>query len=167
MTVYHPCKNCKLEKLACTRRDGVKLAIKGLGVSTIKFRCPERQPIYSPGDRVSVLWRWYDENVDGFTTGRFFSIQFKGTVSQEKYPKFIVRYDDADGVTNHGEELPAKSHFRNEALYATTRPVDMTLIAEPKREICRDCLLGPCLFDKSYPSSTPHCLSQKAKTGAA
>jgi hypothetical protein len=160
MTAYHPCKNCKLEKMPCPRRDGVKAAIKGFAVTTLKMRCDERQPIFSAGDRVSVVWRRYEEHDDcGNAQSTLF--RFTGTVSQERYPKFLVRYDDADGISEHGEHAPARSHFRNESLYAATKPSDMVPLDEPRRNLCKDCVLGPCNRDLGYLDATPNCMENQ------
>lgn len=50
---WRTCQNC-IHKGACTRQNKIRDAIAGLGITSLKFCCPERALPYQPGDPVLV-----------------------------------------------------------------------------------------------------------------
>src|SRR5437870_13560852 len=111
MGFYRPCHNCKLERLPCARRDGIAAAIKGLGLTAVKFRCNERQPLFAVGQRVSVSWLIPDP--DGYFGDEADLESWPATVVAERRPKFQVLVDDVPGSL----DTPARDYIKNETLY--------------------------------------------------
>ena len=52
MTVYRTCAGCIVEGQPCERRDALKKAIQGLGITSAKFKCQDRRDRYASGDPV-------------------------------------------------------------------------------------------------------------------
>ena len=55
MTAYRTCIGCIHQGAPCEARDRVRATLKGFGVTSIKWRCPDRQPRYRVGDPVWAL----------------------------------------------------------------------------------------------------------------
>lgn len=68
MTVYRTCYGCCLRGKPCDRRDTVAKAIKGLAVSSLKFQCFSRTPVYAVGTPV-WLKTVYDMDGDSDENG--------------------------------------------------------------------------------------------------
>lgn len=49
---YRTCVGCYMEKEPCPARDHVRRTVKGLGVTSIKWRCSNRVPRIAVGDPV-------------------------------------------------------------------------------------------------------------------
>ncbi len=133
MTYFRPCKNCIREKTLCARRDEVRTAIKGTGITSVAFRCAERQPIYSVGQRVAVTWpvnNGCDSEYPDWTLETW-----PATVVAERGTKFQILVDDASSDF----ETPARSFIKNESLYAKVTAPKLGLLAEPDRQVCAIC----------------------------
>lgn len=50
--MYQTCVGCVLQGEPCLKRDAVRRQLKGLGVKSIRWTCPDRKPKYMPGDLV-------------------------------------------------------------------------------------------------------------------
>lgn len=129
MTYYAPCKNCTKDATTCERRVNLKKSLRGLGVTSVKFKCPDRVLPFTPGQRVEVSFVNGDEWGDWEET-------WAATVIKESGSRFLCKVDDADSVD---AETPAKSFFKNETLFVKVplhriRPLD-----EPPREVCSSC----------------------------
>ncbi len=138
---YHPCKNCAVDAATCDRRLRVRDAIAGLHVTSVKFQCVKREPMFRSGQRVNFSWsHWEQSDYDG--SGCENKLVFSGTVVAEKGSKFIVRVDDADGVAadEDYEDMSPKHVFRNEGLVVKVKPCDMTPLSEPDKPMCPNCL---------------------------
>lgn len=62
MAYLHTCVGCLFQGAACTARDVLKIRIKGLGITSIRHRCPVRAPRYSAGHAVMI--HTYDSKDD-------------------------------------------------------------------------------------------------------
>jgi hypothetical protein len=132
MAYLTPCFNCAAEKPECPRRQAMSKAIKGLGITSVKFNCPDRQSKFRPGQRVEFDWRYYadDGSGEGYTTS------FVGTVMHEMAGnrRFAIRVDQ------EGEhyDFPPSEVLRNPE-FISVRPDDMRALEQPDRAICPNC----------------------------
>lgn len=138
MGYYKPCKNCAVDLTTCPRRKMVKDSIAGLSVTSIKFKCQDRVPLFKAGQRVSLMWTCWSEGDDGPDDG--LPVRFKATVIAEQRLRFIVRVDDADDLE---QGIPARNVFKNDNLVIKAKPADMAWIDEPDRTICQTCCAYP------------------------
>jgi hypothetical protein len=135
MGFYRPCHNCKLERLPCARRDGIAAQIRGLGLTGVKFRCKERQPLFTVGERVNVTWLVpTGDSWDGYHEDRT-SESWPATVVAERRPKFQILVDDVDS----DYDTPARDYIKNESLYAKVTAAKLTALDEPARNVCAVC----------------------------
>ncbi len=106
--IYRTCIGCVVDPKTCARRQEVARGMSGLGITSAKFRCDERAPHFSVGQRVLVsLATWeYDELVE---------FEVRATVLKEAKPgRFLLKVDegktaceefDVEGVINNRETL--------------------------------------------------------------
>ena len=83
---YQTCKGCANSSGDCAIRDAVKKQLKGLSVTSIKWRCKEKTPIYQVGDPVWVSLSTSESDEWGSQYYAF----FPGIVVQNKFPKFVI-----------------------------------------------------------------------------
>lgn len=57
MSYFHTCQRCATKATDCATRAKIAAAIAGLGVGSIKHRCRDRVPLYTPGAAVLVKTR--------------------------------------------------------------------------------------------------------------
>lgn len=133
MANYRTCLNCAHAPNECATRDRVKTAIAGLAVTSIKFRCPDRAPVYRPGDRVGVSWVLPDE--DGGWNREATEETWPATVISEIGPKFLICVDDTDS----DYETPARSWIKSESLYCKVSAGKLSRLDEPRRNVCGLC----------------------------
>lgn len=132
MTYYTTCLNCAVDKSACAKRKAVSNAIKGTGITSVKFRCTERVSKFRHGQRVAFDWRYYAD--DG--SGEGYETEFVGTIMHEKAgnKRFAVRVDQ------DGEHYDCKpSDILKNAEFISVRPADLRPLDEPDRVICPLC----------------------------
>jgi len=133
MTYFRPCKNCVREKLACGRREGVRALIKGAGLTSVAFRCAERQPLYAIGQRVAVTWSVNSSCDPEYP--EWGAETWPATVVAERGTKFQILVDD---VTSDCE-TSARDFIQNESLYAKVTTAKLTALDEPPRAVCSTC----------------------------
>lgn len=133
MTSYSTCINCAADKTNCPRRRAVQEAIKGAGITSLKFRCSERKPMFRPGQRVSVTWAVGGDNEYALDE------TWPATVIKESGTRFLLSVDDVES----DEGTPAKEFINNERLFVKVSPSRLTLLNEPERAICRFCDRAP------------------------
>lgn len=134
MTYYRPCKNCLLEKEPCPRRDAVRAALKGTGVTSAAFRCNERKPIFAIGQRVTVTWLVPEhDEYGGYENGLHES--WPATVIAERGTKFQIVVDDVAS----DEGTRARAWMKNESLHAKVTAPKLKALDEPNRELCPSC----------------------------
>jgi hypothetical protein len=149
MTYYAPCFNCTVDKAACPRRQSVRQALKGSAVTSLKFRCPERQPFFVSGQRVVFDWKSFES--DEYDTS-VLHLTFKGTVIRERGTKFVVQVDSGKDIE---DEIEASEVFKkNDALLIKVRPADMRPLNEPAKAVCLTCYQVEGQEDRCYRSGT-------------
>lgn len=153
MTYYSTCANCAADKELCVRRAEIRTAIRGTGITSAKFRCAGRQPLFHAGQRVSVTWPngEYDENES-----------WPATIITEVGTRFLISVDDTPGDL----ETPARDYVKNERLFAKVSPAKLLALDEPDRAICAFCSTAPgdgqCPeIGKGWGGNPPSCLLVK------
>lgn len=63
--IYRTCIGCVKAKEPCNHRDFLRQKLAGIGITSIKFSCAIRTPLFEPGDQVSVWLLNYEEG-DGY-----------------------------------------------------------------------------------------------------
>ncbi len=97
---YKTCQGCAIDKEGCSRRKGIKDAVKGLDVTSINFKCRTRKPVFYRGQRVEVSWIINDGYED-------FHIDFGATIISESSPgHFHIRVDDGPSRSDEGFSCP-------------------------------------------------------------
>ena len=132
MAHFSTCLNCAADRSSCARLAEVRNAIRGVNITSIKFKCGDRQPMFRRGQRVSFYWRYYDE--DG--SGEGCTTEFVGTVMREKpgNRRFSIRVDQ------DGEHYDLKPHdILKSAEFISVRPADMRALDEPDAPMCQLC----------------------------
>lgn len=132
MAVYRTCYNCALAKLPCVRRDSIQTDIAGLGITSLKFSCKERKPVFERGQRVTVSW----PVPDGGEYGNDYTLEgWPATVIRESGARFLIVVDDVP--SDH--ETPARDYVKNESLYARVPAGRLAPLAGEYRAICDAC----------------------------
>lgn len=157
MAYLYPCKNCIFEKVDCDKRTAMRVAFKGLGVTSAKFKCDNRTPLFSSGQRISFVWTVYDDCHE--EDGAFDPDQtvFYGTVYGEAKSglRFIVRVDQESEFYDY---KPSEI-FRNGGFAVKVKPSDMCVTDEPPQPMCETCMKyegeqGLCHRNRDY--QNPH-----------
>lgn len=132
MTVYRTCHNCALAKLPCARRDSIQTDIKGLGITSLKFTCADRKPLFTPGQRVATAWT----TTEGGSEYVEYTLEtWPATIIRESGARFLCVVDDVPS----DYETPARDYFKNASLYVRASASRITPLDEPKRELCPVC----------------------------
>lgn len=151
MAAYRTCLNCAHAPNECATRDRIKQAIAGLSVTYLKFRCPDRAPIYRVGERVSVTWPVCVEAGYCDHPGDWNLETWPATVIKEIGSKFLICVDDVDSDL----ETPARSYIQNENLYCKVSASRLARLDEPKRAVCGLCgLVEGAGFDACWQIGT-------------
>lgn len=161
MAYLRTCHNCAHDRDACAKRDQIRRAISGHSVTSVKFRCDDRLPLYRPGDRVSVAWPVpRDDGYDEYDLETW-----PATVIKEVGARFVIRVDDVD--SDH--ETPARSYIKSDSLYCKVSPSKLTKLDEPQRRVCGLCgIVGDNGFNECWQmGSVPHSLCLRAITDRA
>lgn len=132
MTSYITCINCAADKNGCARRAAVRTAIKGAGVTSVKFRCADRQSMFRPGQRVGITWT---VGGDGYELDE----TWPATVIAETGTRFLVHIDDVES----DEGTPARDFINNERLFVKVSPSRLRPLDEPDRTVCKWCQRAP------------------------
>lgn len=150
MTHYATCFNCVNDRYTCPRHLAIRDALKGSGIYTVKFKCPERRAYFSTGQRVAFDWKSFES--DGYDES-VLHLTFAGTVIREKGTKFIVQVDRGKDIS--GEEIEASDVFKtNDALLIKVRPADMRPLNEPAKSVCLTCYHVEGGEDRCYRTGT-------------
>lgn len=134
MGFYRPCTNCVREKAPCPRRERIATGIKGLGLTSVKFRCAEREPIFTIGQRVTVTWLVRAESDCWYDDGAMWE-SWPATVIAERGSKFQIVVDDVDS----DEGTPARNYIKSETLYCNVTAGKLNPLDEPPRSVCGAC----------------------------
>jgi hypothetical protein len=87
MTAYLTCRGCAHAKTKCEHRDAMRDRLKGLSVTSVKWKCGARAPLFVPGDPV---WAetWDGEAADG--EGQWYMDDFPAVVIKMIGPNALV-----------------------------------------------------------------------------
>lgn len=102
-------------------------------MTSVKFTCPDRQPLYRAGDRVSVTWP-VSMSCDSELPDYILE-SWPATVVEEKGARFVICVDDVDS----DDGTPARSYLKSETLYAKVSAGKLKALDEPKRSVCGIC----------------------------
>lgn len=132
MTYLQPCFNCQADKASCARRAEVLKGMKGLGITSAKFACVDRQSKFRPGQRVEFDWRYYDEE----WRGEAYIATFNGTIMREMpgNRRFSIRVDQEG---EHYDLLP-RDILKNPE-FTSVRPADIRALDEADKPMCPLC----------------------------
>jgi hypothetical protein len=136
VTYLRTCKSCKFEKTDCDLRDDLRAQIKGMGITSIKFKCGKREPLFSVGQRVNVTWPVSYGGGEDYEVG---PETWPATVVAERAPRFLICVDDveSDCGTPRAEYLKAGQ-------YAKVPADRLAPLDEPAGEVCAVCHnIGP------------------------
>lgn len=64
---YRTCLGCQFAKTECDHRSFLRDKLAGMGITSIKFACALRKPLFEPGDPIFV-WLVNHSEGDGFET---------------------------------------------------------------------------------------------------
>lgn len=109
MTYLHTCVGCFYAADTCDRRDELKAAIKGLGISSVKHRCLGRYNIYKRGDAVKVHTVNSTEGSIDDHTGIVLD-WFDATVVQQVGGRVVVFVADATEGQDSGAPFEASNN---------------------------------------------------------
>jgi len=132
MTYYRTCHNCAHSRSECATLARIKRGLSGLNVTSVKFNCPDRAPLYRVGDRVSVSWPVPE---DGGYYDYSTLESWPATVIREHGPRFVIAVDDV----NSDHETPARSFIKNDSLYCKVSAAKLTPLREASRSVCKLC----------------------------
>lgn len=136
MTYFAPCFNCAADKATCERRAAMRKAIKGLGITSAKFNCPDRQAKFRRGQRVEFDWRYYDNESGEYGIPEGYTATFVGTIMREKpgNRRFSIRVDQ-----DHEDYDLKPSGLLSNPEFTSVRPDDIRALDEPDRPMCSLC----------------------------
>ncbi|ANL02649.1 hypothetical protein EVC10_039 [Rhizobium phage RHph_Y25] len=150
MTHYATCINCAVDAVSCQRRQNLRAALKGSGVYSLKFKCAERQQMFSAGQRVEFDWSLWER--DEYDSSEL-PMVFHGTVIRERGAKFVVQVDS--GKDASGEGIEASEVFKkNDQLLIKVRPAKMRALDEAPRAVCSTCYHVEGGEDRCYQNGT-------------
>tara|TARA_R100000687_G_scaffold31512_1_gene26143 strand:- start:241 stop:753 length:513 start_codon:yes stop_codon:yes gene_type:complete len=168
VTHYRTCNGCILEGKKCERREALRDSIKGLGVTSIKFNCAARSPLYHTGQRVSFQW-WALGEPDHYGECDSYELRFLGTVISETANgnAYVVKVDAGESLESDEDPLLAEDVFRNKDLIIKVKRRKMRPTGEPSVVACAVCAgIGPdsdrCFAGQEYMTPGPNALCAEA-----
>lgn len=133
MTYFRPCFNCATPRKECATAKRMTAGLRGLGVTSVKFNCPDRKPKYAPGQRVSVSWLVHDGGA--YDESPWDLHTWPATVSGESGNRFVIRVDDVASDL----DLPVREYVRSDNLYCKVSAAKLAPLDEPAQPICKRC----------------------------
>lgn len=135
MANYRTCHNCAVDRDECATRAQIKRAITGLSVTSIKFRCPARQPLFRAGDRVEVTWLVGSGDYHDYGPEEPNEETWPATVIEEVGARWLICVDDVDSDM----ETPARDYINSTSLYCKVSAGKLKPLDEPRRAVCTIC----------------------------
>ena len=129
---WRTCYGCTVDGPTCPVRAVMRAPLKGLGITSISFKCVERKPAFQQGQRITVTWPFHeDEDPDGML------IDFHATVITEHKPgRYYIRIDNGPDQTIGEYEAPKCLNSNGHAHVSFTR---LAALDEPPRAVCAVC----------------------------
>lgn len=168
MTAYRPCYGCLTDGPSCPVRAEIRSKMKGLGVTSINFKCKSRIPAFSQGERVVVVWPFQDEET-AYHGGGTTDVEFAATIIKErKFGRYVLRVDPGESITGEyaSDNLNGKG-FASASLHR------LTPLLEPAKKVCTACSAVQGVTDeadecwKSGDYCPPGCLREQDSEGRA
>lgn len=79
--IYRSCQGCAFAKAQCEHRDKLRSSLAGLGITSVKWKCGARKPLFTTGDAVWAFTVSSMTNADRYDDGEPY---------RDTYPGFIV-----------------------------------------------------------------------------
>lgn len=138
MTHFRTCVGCAVDRKACQRLAEVRTSLRGLNITSVKFKCDDRRDLFQPGQRVVALVRY---GLDG----EQFGDNFPGTVISQRGARATVAIDA------EGRDVMTNERGFGRFSLENVKPID-----EPPQPICSTCCgAGPdfvgCEPNSLYP----------------
>lgn len=158
MTAYLTCRGCASAKVKCEHRDAMRDRLKGLSVTSLKWKCAARVPRFVPGDPIWAT-TWDGESADGYDQW-----------SMEDFPAVVIRMLGANALVYikpgvDGRDSDYKFQTANNGF------CKITLSRLTPRDAPRDPVCEHCELPMSHGHQPNYCcayeLELKAKEAAA
>lgn len=150
MTYYRTCTNCAHDRDECATLANVRRAIAGMHITSVKFKCENRAPIFRTGDRVTVTWLINSE-IDDYYPGDWGPETWPATVVSEVGSKFVIVVDDVPS----SHDTPARDYIQSSNLYCKVSASKLARLDEPKRPVCALCgIVGTSDFKDCWQTGT-------------
>lgn len=140
MTFYRTCTGCEKQGQPCETRDALRAAIKGLCITSIKWKCADRTPRFKVGDPVWARTVAGGDQYHDSDEGPIWD-DFPGHIVKD-YGNTLIVYiaDQAPGKEFGGEDIPVTFQPRSNGFCKI--PLSRLKEREGERvEICRSCEL--------------------------
>jgi hypothetical protein len=132
--MYRTCVGCELHRQPCDEREKVRAQIKGLGVTSIKWRCKNRVPIFNIGDPVWVHTVGSDDAMAD--DGEAYFDDYPGVAIRAAGTKMLVFIEQGAPGRDYGDEIP----FNPRGTGFCKIPLSRLKVRDGEREdICPDC----------------------------
>jgi hypothetical protein len=134
MTTYRTCRGCVLSGKPCETRDVLKTALKGLGITSVKWNCKVREARIKIGDPVWVETVAATDEFDD--EGMPYRGEFPAYAIDDHGSKFCVFIDEG-AEDRHGEDLKFKAgNNRGFCMIPISR---ISARESDRQEICKSC----------------------------
>lgn len=135
---YHQCRGCTVNRDTCDRLSEIKSTLKGLGITSIKFKCSDRTPKFVVGNRVLVTLPFYEVYGPQGETDTYL-IDFKGTVICERKTRgnYKVKIDDGPDADDGNYSSP--DDLKSETGYVAVKGEHVSPLNEFDRIVCEVC----------------------------
>lgn len=111
MTVFRTCTGCLFQPGYCGTRETFKASIKGLQITSVKWRCKGRIARFAPGDPVWALTA-ADRNEVDEETGQPYMDHFPAVIVEQRGSKALLHIaDGALGRSGDSKFVPSNNGF--------------------------------------------------------
>jgi hypothetical protein len=129
---YRTCTGCVHSSGFCQAREDVKATVKGIGVTSLKWKCKWKRPVYQPGDAVFVETIGYEPEGDEDV----FIGSFPATVIQTKGSKLVCFIEPGVEDEIQGVPFEPKAHGNGHVKVPMIRVTKREGIRESVCEFC-------------------------------
>lgn len=134
---YRTCVGCVHGSGFCQERENIKAKVKGLAITSIKWKCRFKRPTFLPGEAVWVnVFVGMEDHGDSWGREEATFAEFPGIIIEVKGSKAIAFIEP--GVLDSGEE------YNFEPMSHGSGHVKITLARMRRREAIRENVCGFC-----------------------
>lgn len=133
---YRTCQGCTHEKHPCAARDALRAKLKGIGVTSIKWKCADRVSRFNVGDAVWAM------TVAGHSEGYY----DQGEPLRDEFPATLIRLIGSKALVFIVPGVEGKGHCGDGIPFETRGrgfckiPLSRLTARDGKAEaICKDC----------------------------